>query len=432
MAISPDSGPAPTNDAASRLSIVLPAYNEEQSIGATIEACLAAAEPIRRRTGLGGVEIIVVSDGSTDRTAQIAAAYDGIRLVAYRRNRGYGAALKAGFAVAGGDWLGFMDADGTCDPRFFADLYREARRQGADLVSGSRMHAASRMPRLRRLGNRFYAALLAALSGRAVLDTASGMRVLRREALDRLLPLPDGLHFTPAMTCRAIFQEDVTLGELPMPYRERQGRSKLNLLGDGLRFLSTIAEIALTYRPLRLFGGMAALLFAVGLAYSVGPVHTYLLQRQVPADFIYRLTAVSAAGLAGLTLLTIGIVAERVAGALNRSTRRRAPLADLLLSVCSVKNMLWAGVLPFLGGIVLNWSLLREYLATGRISYHWSYVSLGSFLVLAGMQLAAMGLLELLLSRILERNRACEARLRPAAGGAGAAATPGENPRLGG
>jgi len=401
-----EGGPArPTPEWSVSLSVVIPAYDEEQSIGSTIERCLAAAATIKARTAVREIEFIVVSDGSTDRTAEIAASFSGIRLLAYARNRGYGAALKAGFAMASGDLLGFMDADGTCDPDFFGDLCRTILSEHADLAIGSRMHDASRMPMIRKFGNRLYAVLLSGLAGRKVDDTASGMRVFRRETLARLLPLPDGLHFTPAMTCRAIFQEGLSLRELPMPYHHREGRSKLHLLKDGLRFFHIIAEIALTYRPLLFFGGMAALLALVGLVYSLGPIVTYITRHQVPSNFIYRLTAIYAAGHAALLLLTIGVVAERVAAALNRSSRKGSRFKNMLLAMCSKRNMLTAGVFPIVAGILLNGGVLREYLTTGQISYHWSYVSLGGFLVLAGMQLAAMGMMELLLIRILERNR---------------------------
>lgn len=389
---------------AKSLSIVIPAYNEEESIGATIERCLAAVESIKGRTSIETVEIIVVSDGSTDRTVQIARSYPGVFVVAYPRNKGYGAAIKVGFSKASGDLLGFLDADGTCDPEWFIDLCNVAIAEGADVVLGSRLHKDSKMPWIRRVGNRMYSVLLSHLATRHISDTASGMRVLRRDSLPRLYPLPDGLHFTPAMSCRAILQDGVTILEVPIPYSERVGRSKLKVLKDGVRFLHSILEIALTYRPLKFFGWTAAFLFFVALCYSLAPIHTYVIRGEIPAHFIYRLIAINAAGLAGVILLTIGVVAERVAEVLNRSSHRRSFMERFLLSVCSTKSMLIAGVFPILGGIALNGGVLVEYLTTAHITYHWYYVSMGSFLVLGGMLLEAMGMFELLLTRILERN----------------------------
>ncbi|NLI82604.1 MAG: glycosyltransferase family 2 protein [Deltaproteobacteria bacterium] len=389
---------------AKSLSIVIPAYNEEESIGCTLERCLAAVGSITRRTPLESVELIVVSDGSTDRTAEIARSYPGVCVVAYPKNKGYGAAIKLGFSKASGDLLGFMDADGTCDPEWFVDLCNVAVHEGADVVLGSRLHKESRMPWIRRAGNRLYSILLSHLATRHISDTASGMRVLRRDSLPKLYPLPDGLHFTPAMSCRAILQDGVTILEVPIPYSERVGKSKLKVIKDGVRFLHSILEIALTYRPLKFFGWTAALLFFVAFLYSLGPFHTYVLRGVIPAHFIYRLIAINAAALAGVILLTIGIVAERVAEVLNRSSHRRSFMERFLLTVCSTKSMLIAGIFPILAGVVLNGGVLLEYISTGHITYHWSYLSVGSFLVLGGMLLEAMGMFELLLTRILQRN----------------------------
>ena len=155
---------------------------------------------ICREANLDDVEIIVVSDGSTDRTAEIAKSYDEIQVIVFPQNRGYGAAIKAGFAQGQGSLVGFLDADGTCDPRFFADLCRDLQESKAEIALGSRLGPESKMPRIRRLGNRIYAFILGLLCGQSVTDTASGMRVLARSALRELYPLPNGLHFTPAMT----------------------------------------------------------------------------------------------------------------------------------------------------------------------------------------------------------------------------------------
>ncbi|HUQ71464.1 MAG TPA: glycosyltransferase family 2 protein [Planctomycetaceae bacterium] len=176
------------------LTIVIPALNEEAAIGRTIQRCLDAEEAIRLRGHVGAVEIIVVSDGSTDRTPQIAAEFRDrhpqVQLIVFEQNRGYGAAIKTGFATGTGELVSFLDADGTCDPQFFGELCAAIQSERADIALGDRMGPTSRMPRIRRLGNRLFALLLGFLSGEAVTDTASGMRVLWRRGLDDIYPLP--------------------------------------------------------------------------------------------------------------------------------------------------------------------------------------------------------------------------------------------------
>ncbi len=126
-----------------------------------------------------------------------------MKVIVFRENRGYGAAIKEGWRIGRGTLLGFLDADGTCDPRYFASMCETALTEDADIVLGSRLGPNSKMPKVRRLGNRIYAFLLGLLCGRAITDTASGMRVVRRRSLKYLYPLPDGLHFTPSMSASA-------------------------------------------------------------------------------------------------------------------------------------------------------------------------------------------------------------------------------------
>jgi glycosyltransferase involved in cell wall biosynthesis len=202
----------------------------------SIRHSLDAREYILANSPVTEVAVTVVSDGSTDRTVELARPFVvQIRLVVFDRNRGYGAAIKEGWQQSDADLLGFLDADGTCDPRFFADLCRTLEAQEADVVLGSRLNRGSKMPAVRRIGNRFYAALLTGFSGVPVRDAASGMRVVRRKSLPGLLPLPDGLNFTPAMTARALMRGGTRIVEIDMPYNERQGVSKLSVarMGSG-------------------------------------------------------------------------------------------------------------------------------------------------------------------------------------------------------
>jgi hypothetical protein len=204
------------------LTVVVPALDEEQAIGSTLRRCIAARAQIMAEAGLGAVEIIAVSDGSTDRTEAIAREIDGVSVLVFEKNRGYGTAIQTGFAYGRGELVGFLDADGTCDPLFFGPLAR-AVVDGADLALGSRMGRDSEMPRIRAVGNAIFAWILGILAKQRLEDTASGMRVIRRSALPDLYPLPAGLHFTPAMSARALLEGKLRLVELPMPYAERVG-----------------------------------------------------------------------------------------------------------------------------------------------------------------------------------------------------------------
>lgn len=385
------------------LSIVIPAYNEEGAIASIIERTLAARERIRVEAGIDDIELIVVSDGSTDRTAAIAARYDGVQLVSYERNRGYGAAIKAGFERASGSLLAFLDADGTCDPLFFITLCRHLHSSGADVVIGSRLGRDSEMPAVRRLGNRLFAWLLNAWGGRNVTDSASGMRVIRREALARLYPLPDGMHFTPAMSTLALFDARLSIAEVPMPYRERIGQSKLRVLGDGARFLRIIVDTALMYRPLRLLGAAGALLLLLGFGYGLQPLVHYATNRRVEEWMIYRLVAVVVAGTSGVALVTIGLLAQQAVLLIHEDF---APLrgANRVVGFLSARWLAVAGATLAIAGVLLNWRSVLQYLSTGTVTAHWIYVLAGGFLVTLGIELLAFAVLGRALAALRQRR----------------------------
>ncbi|MBE2261104.1 MAG: glycosyltransferase family 2 protein, partial [Burkholderiaceae bacterium] len=267
------------------LSVVIPALNEEDGIAAIMQRVLAVA-PQLPAAGVQTLELIVVDDGSSDKTADVVRGTPGVTLVQHPVNRGYGAALKTGFRAATGELLAFLDADGTYPPEYFPQLCQTLLSDGYDIVVGSRMAGAdSEMPLTRRIGNTVFAGMISLLSRQRITDSASGMRVFRREALEKLYPLPDGLNFTPIMSTRAL-HEDVRMAEVPIPYSERVGRSKLSVVRDGTRYVQTITWTSLYYNPVRLLGGLA--LLALGLAGLIAL-----------ATFLARLMGVTAVGPLG-------------------------------------------------------------------------------------------------------------------------------------
>jgi hypothetical protein len=124
-----------------------------------------------------------------------------------------------------------------------------------------------------------FATILTAFSSGRIRDTASGMRVVRRSALPKLFPLPDGLHFTPAMTARCLLSDSLRIMEIDMPYHERAGESKLRVGKDGLRFLRVILGTAFLYRPSRPLNIAGLLLFLMA---SVLMACTNITTRIIP------------------------------------------------------------------------------------------------------------------------------------------------------
>ncbi|QDV52032.1 glycosyltransferase family 2 protein [Gimesia fumaroli] len=367
------------------LTIVIPALNEQAAIGDTIARCLDARAEIIHSSGLEGVEIIVVSDGSTDGTVEIAQSYDEIQVIVFEKNQGYGAAIKEGWRQGRGDLVGFLDADGTCDPRFFSQLCQTTISEHADVTLGSRLGPDSQMPMIRRTGNRIFAFLLGLLCGRKVTDTASGMRVVRRQALKHLYPLPDGLHFTPAMSARALMNH-LRIIEIPMKYEERIGESKLSALWDGFRFLKVIGEGVLCYRPEKIFlaGFTLCVLFILLLA--AYPAEFYFQHRRLDEWMIYRFVVCQLVGSFGMMLLLASALTNRMAQLSSRREESVGFWSSIVVSLFSGKSLIFITGLFTLLGMGFLWPGIVEYASTRTITLHWSRLIAGAFTLFTVMQ----------------------------------------------
>lgn len=362
-----------------KLLIVIPALNEEQSIESIIRRSLEARAHIMQHSPVTAVDITVVSDGSTDRTVERARRYtDSVKLIVFEQNRGYGVAIKEAWQQSDADLLGFLDADGTCDPQFFADLCRILVNERADVALGCRLNQASKMPLVRQAGNRVFAALLRTLSSSRVRDTASGMRVVRRTSLGRLLPLPDGLSFTPAMTARAVLGGTVKIVEIDMPYHEREGESKLRLGRDAVLFLRVILEAAFLYRPARPLAIVGLVALAVAVAWMLRPIWYYVEHHRVQEWMIYRFLVSHVLGtIAALLLCASYLTAEIVK--IARSAGERSP--DSIWSRFLSSPLFWlVPAVCFLGGGALVLASFLELLRTGETYEHWSrFVAMSFF-----------------------------------------------------
>jgi glycosyltransferase involved in cell wall biosynthesis len=362
-----------------KLLIAIPALNEEENIDSIIRRSIEAREFICANSPASEVAITVVSDGSTDRTVERASRYtDSINLIVFPQNRGYGAAIKEAWRQSDAELLGFLDADGTCEPKFFADLCKTALLENADVVLGCRLHTNSRMPLIRRIGNFIFATILSVFSSSRVRDTASGMRVVRRASLDRLYPLPDGLHFTPAMSARAMLSEGTRIVEVDMPYHERSGESKLRIAKDGLRFLKVITEAAFLYRPSRPLGlaAVAFVVFAATLMWS--PILYYLRNRSVAEWMIYRFLVSDLSGIAGCLCLCASYLTGRMS---SIALAEESGGAENRWSAWLFQTR-WFWTVPVgfcLVGGSLVLSSLFDRITTGMTYEHWSRYVVMSF-----------------------------------------------------
>jgi hypothetical protein len=385
------------------LSIVIPAYNEERGI-ADIARRVLAVRPALARVGVSVLELLVVDDGSRDETAHLASMVEGVRLIRHSVNRGYGAALKTGFHQAQGDLIGFLDADGTYPPEYFPQLCQVAM-NGNDLAIGSRMAGAeSHMPFTRRVGNLFFAGLLSIVGRAHVTDSASGMRVFKREILGRLDPLPDGLNLTPVMSTRAI-HEGIHIGEVPIPYSERVGHSKLSVVRDGSIFLHSILWTALAYNPVRILGliGLAGVGFAALLLVGLLVVRLSGVTSLGPWGVAGVYSAL-VTGVTGVSVFLLGVTFNYLVSLFYRRPVRQGLFGRPIFKTPIDRQFGWMGLASVIVGVGVGLASMVLGLSGWEIGRLWLYLLGSAMFILIGVQLAIYWVLLRTLEELSQRE----------------------------
>lgn len=276
------------------VSVVIPAFDEEEGIADVVRGMLSSA-PWR--------EVLVVDDGSGDKTAERAAAA-GARIVRHPYNKGNGAAVKTGVREAQGDVVLLMDADGQHSPEDAAGLIGPIGVH--DMVIGARSSQDQTVSRA--LGNAVFKAVASWLTGRPIPDLTSGYRAARRERLlDILHLLPNGFSY-PTTSCLAFLKAGYNVTFVPIKARRRLGRSKIRAFRDGTRFLLIIFKIVTLYSPLKIFFPISAASFVLGSAYGVWNVAAH---GKIPmgAGLLIQLAVV---------VFLFGLISEQIASAQER------------------------------------------------------------------------------------------------------------------
>ena len=273
------------------VTVVIPAFNEAEHVAEQVQS-------VRDVMELSGwaFEIIVVDDGSTDGTAQKAAA-TGVRVLRHRRNRGYGASLKRGIAEARYDWILITDADGTYPTESIPTLLAVADQN--DMVVGSRTGQTVKIPLQRRPAKWFLGRLASYLAGRDLPDLNSGLRLMRKELVERYVHLlPSGFSFTTTITLASACN-DHSFEYVPINYLARLGQSKIRPR-HAYDFLLLILRVIVFFNPLKVFLPVGAFLFTAGLAKFVYDV----FRDNLSESAIFGL-------LAALLMWAVGLLADQ-------------------------------------------------------------------------------------------------------------------------
>lgn len=280
-----------------RLSVVVPAYNEQDSIATVLDGLKATLDNAKQP-----YEIIVVDDGSTDDTAKVVQGKGIARLIQHPYNRGYGATLKTGILNASGDMILTIDADGTYQANDIPKLLEQVDKY--DMVVGARIGKKVKIPLYRKPAKWFLTKLACYLSGAKIPDLNSGMRIFKKASAERFMPiLPSGFSFTTTITL-AHHCNDLLVKYVPIDYYQRVGKSKIKPFKDGFNFILLILRVITYFNPLRIFLPVAFTLFALSLMIFVGS--PLLLGRIMDATIV-------ALFIAAIQAVFFGLLADAIA-----------------------------------------------------------------------------------------------------------------------
>ena len=276
-----------------QVSVIIPAYNEEEGIKASLDGLQEKLRDIPY-----SYEVIVVDDGSVDRTAEILQECD-VRLLRHPCNMGYGAALKTGIREAGGEVIVIIDADGTYPAEKIPVMLDLMYAEHYDMVVGARIGKNVNIPLARRPAKWLITRFASYLAGVKIPDLNSGLRVFRKEVALKFFNLfPNGFSFTTTITLVTLSNGYKVWFE-PIDYLPRSGKSKIKPLQDTLNFIILILRTILYFQPLRVFGLLSLVLFALALFVLLG---SYFFLHQV-MDIATVVIAMSAMQVAAIGLL---------------------------------------------------------------------------------------------------------------------------------
>lgn len=291
-----------------KLVVMIPAYNEEQTIGQVIN------EIPRRIPGITALRILVIDDGSTDRTAAIAER-SGATVIRNKQNLGLAVTFARGLNRAlamGADIIVNTDADMQYNQRQIPDLIAPIMAGRADIVLGSRFRGTIEyMPRRKKLGNRIMSWVVRRISGLPISDAQTGFRAFSREAALRMAIQSDYTYTQETILQAA--SHNLLITEIPIEFRKRSGESRLvsSLFGYARRTAVALIIGFLNYRPLRLFLGTGLIFFAAGFILGVR-ILAHFAATGLVSPFIPLAILTAILLIVGFQIIMIGLLAEMI------------------------------------------------------------------------------------------------------------------------
>jgi len=271
-------------------TVIIPAKNEAPSLQKLLPEIYQT---------LPGAKVIVINDGSTDNTKEVASHFQAT-VISHPYSMGNGAAVKSGARAAASDTLIFMDADSQHKPEDIPQLLNKLE-EGYDMVVGAR--SASGQASMGRLAaNTLYNKLASWMVNQKVNDLTSGFRAVKADKFREFLSLlPNGFSYPTTITM-SFFRAGYPVAYIPIDVQKREGKSHINILKDGVRFLLIIFKVGTLYSPLKLFLPISMIHLFAGIAYYL---YTYIAEG--------RFTNMSALLVTtSIVIFLIGLISEQI------------------------------------------------------------------------------------------------------------------------
>ena len=278
------------------LTVIIPAYNESESIESTLQTLIDFSIDMRWR-------IIVVNDGSSDNTAEKVSEFPSVCLINHPYNKGYGASLKTGIKDANTEIIAFYDADGQHTPEDLKKMYDNF--DTYDMFVGQR-GKDSHQEWIRKPGKWLLSKVANFLTGRKIPDLNSGLRIIKKNVINKMLHLfPEGFSFSTTSTI-AFLNMGYSVGYHPIVVNRRVGKSTVKQLKDGSNVMLLILRLIVLFNPLKVFIPSSFILFAIGLIYEIyaGIIIHPNPPKLIPGAFFVMLT--------GVLLFFFGLVVDQI------------------------------------------------------------------------------------------------------------------------
>jgi glycosyltransferase involved in cell wall biosynthesis len=274
-----------------KVTIIIPAYNEEEVIGDVIKGLMALP---------GDFKILVVNDGSTDNTAQ-TAAQAGAEVINHPYNKGNGAAVKTGIRNATGDVIVMMDGDGQHNPEDVPRLLELI--PDYDMVVGARIGRSNGRFH-RNIANKIYNWFASYITNMKIRDLTSGFRAAKMEVIHKFLYMLPNTFSYPATSTLALIKAGYSVGYVPIEVSRRIGKSKIRLFKDGIRFFLIITKIATLFSPFKVFLPISMVSILLGLGY--GAYRVLFLNARYSYTTVFLVST-------GVMIFLMGLISEQIA-----------------------------------------------------------------------------------------------------------------------